>query len=143
MSSRTDLRLVTTIKGYKEFQTEMKKQIEQEPNLSSILESIDIKEKSKDIVYLGWNDLLYDDVCAIQNVTLELREKDISYRIATLGESLEDIETIEYTSKKDEKKLIPSPSIRREFDELDFKRQLKYYANSYDKEHNQEMEADE
>lgn len=142
MSAETDLRLVTTMKGYKEFQKEMKNKIQEERNLRWVLESIDIKEKCKDIVYLGWNGLSYDEFCAIEEITLQLREKDITYRMTTLGESATDIEETNYISSKDDRRFIPSPCVKKEFNEEAMKQQLKCYADIFVQTKDNEMEAD-
>ena len=142
MSAKTDLRLVTTMKGYKEFQKEIKQQMEENPRLGFIFDDIPIKEKCKDIVYLGWNGISYDEFCAIEEITLQLREKDISYRMATLGESATDIEETIYTSQKDKDRYIPSPCIKKEFNETEMKQQLKDYAKDFEKTKDNEMEAD-
>lgn len=142
MSAETDLRLVTTMKGYKEFQKEMKNQIQEESNLRFVFENIPIKEKCKDIVYLGWNGISYDEFCAIEEITLQLRERGHSYRMATLGESATDIEETIYTNPKDKDRYIPSPCIKKEFNETEMKQQLKDYSKDFEKAKDNEMEAD-
>ncbi len=142
MSAETDLRLVTTMRGYKEFQKEIKKQMEENPRLEFIFDDIPIKEKCKDIVYLGWNGLSYDEFCAIEEITLQLRERGHSYRMTTLGESATDISEIIYTSSKDKDRYIPFPCVRKEFNEDEMKQQLKDYAKDFERTKDNEMEVD-
>lgn len=108
--------------------------------LLDIINSADIKQEYGDIVYLGWNSLRLNCVKLLEGSMIELEDQELSYRLTIIGDSIEEIEELYYTSPEDDEKDIPYPSIIRSFDEKDMEEQLKGYENyikrSLDKEMN-------
>lgn len=109
-----------------------------EDYLKDLLDNADIHKTVANITYLGWNDIKSDIVDAIENSMMELGDNNKSYRMTTIGENIDDITSIEYTTDEDYKHFIPYPSITREFDEKDMENQLNGYLYEYN--HSQEME---
>lgn len=142
MGYRTDVRFITTKQGYNELKKYIKENSEKDKGLEDLLEYLDMDKRVKDLVVLGWNNLRGDGVDSIIKFTSELYNKDISFRYYGLGEEITDIEEISHTSKTDEIKYIPYPSIIREFDDNYLNRELKCYAQNYDKEKLNEMEVE-
>lgn len=109
-----------------------------EKALIDIINSADIKQEHGDIVYLGWNSLMENCVKLLEGSMIELEDQELSYRLTIIGDSIEEIEELHYTSPEDDEKDIPYPSIIRSFDEKDMEEQLKGYENyikrSLDKE---------
>ena len=109
-----------------------------EKALLDIINSADIKQEYGDIVYLGWNSLGSNCVKLLEGSMIELEDQELSYRLTIIGDSIEEIEELHYTSPEDDEKDIPYPSIIRSFDEKDMEEQLKGYENyikrSLDKE---------
>lgn len=136
MSSRADMRFITTKEGYEEIKNYAKSNDEY-----SIIEKLEIKKEVGDIIYLGWNSENYDFVETVEDISRELDERDISYRLTIIREYLEEgIEQIYYTSDKDEDKNIPFPSVIKTFDEKDMEKYLGYYSEDFEKNKENEME---
>lgn len=127
MGYKTEVRLITTLKGFKEIKKFAEEKIAKNNKDAEIFKEPDIEQKYKDIIKIGWNDMRGNEVTLLQECMIELMEKDITYRAMCLGENIEDIVENSYTSSKDNKKFIPYPSITREFDEEEDERQLKQY----------------
>lgn len=136
--SNKNVRLITK----KESIEVMKQLLEKvdEKALLDIINSADIKQEYEDIVYLGWNSLRSNCVKLLEGSMIELEDQELSYRLTVIGDSIEEIEELHYTSPEDDEKDIPYPSIIRSFDEKDMEEQLKGYENyikrSLDKEMN-------
>ena len=136
--SNKNVRLITK----KESIEVMKQLLEKvdEKALLDIINSADIKQEYGDIVYLGWNSLRSNCVKLLEGSMIELEDQELSYRLTIIGDSIEEIEELHYTSPEDDEKDIPYPSIIRSFDEKDMEEQLKGYENyikrSLDKEMN-------
>lgn len=136
--SNKNVRLITK----KESIEVMKQLLEKvdEKALLDIINSADIKQEYGDIVYLGWNSLRSNCVKLLEGSMIELEDQELSYRLTIIGDSIEEIEELYYTSPEDDEKDIPYPSIIRSFDEKDMEEQLKGYENyikrSLDKEMN-------
>ncbi len=100
----------------------------------------DIKQEAKDIIGLGWNNVKTDIVDTLIDCTSDFFEKDITYRLAYMGEAYDDYEEYEYTIEKDDRSsYIPYPSIIRQFEED--MAQLEAYAN-YKEKDSSEMECE-
>lgn len=120
MGYRSDVRIITTKKGYKE----LKKVADEYANKydsSNLLESPDILEVTKKGCYIGWNWIKwyeeYEEVDAIVKGLDLLEEKNISYRFARCGESYDDYEEFVYDSEKDNGSDLDYPPLIREFDD--------------------------
>lgn len=72
-------------------------------------------------VYFGWNWLKwydgYDSVDAIESGLNHLRDKNMSFRFARIGESYDDYEEDSYESENEEEQDLEYPSMNREFDD--------------------------
>lgn len=142
MGYKTDVRLITTLKGFREIKKFAEQKIAENDEDAEILKEPDIEQKYKDIVKLGWNDMRGNEVDLLQECMLEFMEKDITYRAMYLGENIDHIEETYYTSPKDNKKFIPYPSVTREFDEEEDERQLKQYLKENENSKEEEMECE-
>lgn len=142
MGYKTDVRLITTLKGFREIKKFAEQKIAENDENAEILKEPDIEQKYKDIIKLGWNDMRGNEVDLLQECMIEFMEKDITYRAMYLGENIEDIEENSYTSPKDNKKFIPYPSITREFDEEEDERRLKQYLKENENNKEEEMECE-
>ena len=137
MAYRSDIRVITTKDGFEELKKIINQRIEENLGIYNPLEYIEINKKFKDIVYIGWNYIRLSDTEFIDEVVNSLKDKDITYRIAILGESINDIEENYHTAEKDDKRYIPYPSIKRDFDEKDMNRLLKEYIKELDETENE------
>ena len=142
MGYKTDVRLITTLKGFREIKKFAELKLSENEENAEVLKEPDIEQKYKDIIKLGWNDMRGNEVELLQECMLEFMEKDITYRAMYLGENIEDIEENSYTSPRDNKKCIPYPSITREFDEEEDERQLKQYLKENVNNKEEEMECE-
>lgn len=128
MGYRSDVRISTTKKGYKELRNFVadylknhKRQDGTEyPNL---LDMVDIQEENSRQVYLGWNNLKwYDDdfidVQAIMKGLDYLENHDLSFSYARMGESYGDYDR-KFNDGKDieEGNYLEGPSINWSFDD--------------------------
>ena len=142
MGYKIDVRLITTLKGFREIKKFAELKLSENEENAEVLKEPDIEQKYKDIIKLGWNDMRGNEVELLQECMLEFMEKDITYRAMYLGENIEDIEENSYTSPRDNKKFIPYPSITREFDEEEDERQLKQYLKENVNNKEEEMECE-
>jgi len=140
MGYRSDVRLITTKKGF----TFMENQAKADSEIKEAIDWLEIKKEYANIKYMGWNDINSQAVDVIQNFTSELEDRNISYRLSIIGENLGDIQEYDYTAPKDEKKYIPYPSLNRSFDEADMEQQFGYYKHHIESHlDSEEMECDE
>lgn len=137
MGYRTDVRMITTMEGYKCVQDCVAEQ-----NDVEILLQPDIEKQYNDIVYLGWSDIKGMEVDTLKDICDELIDRDITFRSMYLGETLDDIEENAHTNQNDEDKYIPYPSIVRNFDDKETEKELRGYTNSLNCEKEEEMECD-
>ena len=107
--------------------------------LRDIIGSADIKQEYGDIVYLGWNSLSSNRVKLLEGSMIELEDQELSYRLTIIGDEIEEIEELDYTSPDDDEKDIPYPSVIRSFDEKDMEEQLKGYDNYINRINDKEM----
>lgn len=141
MGYRTEVRFITTKEGYNTMKKYINENSENNHGLEDLLEDVDMEKKVKDLVVLGWDSLRGDGVEALNEITLDLYDKDISYRYFSLGENIQDIEESSHTSKKDKNKFIPYICITREFDDKYLTQELKQYAKEFEKDKSNEMEV--
>ena len=140
MGYETEVRVITTQKGFRELNKFADMKLEESIEVAKILKEPDINEKYKDIVRLGWADMRSSEVELLKSCMSSFIEKDITYRALYLGENLEDIEESCYTSKNDKKSYIPYITIVREFDDEEDKKQLDIYAKENSNEEEMECE---
>lgn len=128
MGYRSDVRIVVSKEGYellKEFvEYYLKDNVKKEEiNEMNLLKSVDIKTEGKNQVYLGWNYLKwydgYNEIDAVMKGLEYLKDKDMSYRYARIGEDFTDFEEDNYDSKTDNLDLS-YPAVERYFDDSYF-----------------------
>ena len=87
----------------------------------NLLDNLEFKAENDYAVYFGWNWLKwydgYDSVDAIESGLNHLRDKDMSFRFARIGESYDDYEEDSYESENEEEQDLEYPSMNREFDD--------------------------
>lgn len=124
MGYRSDVRIITSKKGFEKLSDFVKKYLEKEEkdlNEYNLLESLEIKTIGKDQYYFGWNYLKwydgYTEVDAINEGLEYLRENEFSYRFMEIGEDYSDIQEHYYDGEKDKDTILEYPSMIREFDD--------------------------
>ena len=125
MGYRSDVRIVTSKKGFKVLDDYVKKYLrEHDKNRNwNLLKRPDIKKESPYTTYIGWNCLKwyeysdYVDVDAIMKGLDYLKENDYSYRYSRIGENYDDYDEEYYESNREEEQDLTFPSVIREFDD--------------------------
>ncbi len=125
MGYRSDIRIITSKKGYeilKEFVEKYLKENKLDVKDYNLLESLEVKKEGKEQIYFGWNwrkwyEGDYPEVDAIMDGINYLGENEYSYRYMRIGESYEDIEEQSYDGEKDNEICMEYPNMIREFDD--------------------------
>ena len=143
MGYRSDVRIVTSKRGY----NELKKSIQEYYKENDIprdyqfdlLNNTNVMEINKYQVYLGWNNIKwygYPDVDAIEDGLSKLKDKDLSYRFARLGENYDDYEEHSHESLNEKEQDLDYPSMERYFDDdsiIDRMKEIKKREESRDR----------
>lgn len=124
MGYRSDIRIVTSKKGFdklKEYVSDYLKK-EKKDDSYNLLNDFTVYKENKYQVYFGWNYLKwyegsYADVDAIMIGLDKLAENDYSYRYARLGEEYDDYEEQYHESDNEDEQDIEYPNMIREFDD--------------------------
>lgn len=120
MGYRSDVRIITTKKGFDELNNYVKKYLKEKGDYN-LLDNLKFKAENDYAVYFGWNYLKwyegYDSVDAIVDGLNHLKENNMSYRFARLGESYDDYEEESFESDLEEEQDLDYPSMLREFDD--------------------------
>ena len=126
MGYRSDVRIMTSKKGFDELR-KFTDQYLKDKNYTygNLLDQLDINHETKYAKYIGWNSIKwyensgsdYDDVNAIMEGLSHLKDKDLSYRYARIGESYDDYDEHYYESVKEEEQDLEYPSMERYFDD--------------------------
>lgn len=98
MGYRSDVRIITSKKGFKELKKYYDNYLKQHNfEYTGLLDSIEINKETKDIKYFGWDyvkwyDYIngYDDVTAIMEGLNHLRNEGYAFRYARIGEKYDD-----------------------------------------------------
>ena len=100
MGYRSDVRIITSKKGFEELTGFVKKYLG-EGYKYNLLDSLEINEDRGDQIYFGWNYLKwydgfagYENVTAIEEGLEHLAESGYGYRFARLGENYDDYEEL-------------------------------------------------
>lgn len=122
MGYRSDVRIITSKKGFKELNKYVKNYLKDSSESDyNLMDNLKFKAENDYACYFGWNYLKwyegYGSVDAIINGLEHLKEKDMSYRISRIGESYDDIEEEYYESEKEEEQDLEFPSMLRQFDD--------------------------
>lgn len=138
MGYRSDVRIITSKKGFNELNKYVKDYLK---NLNhedyNLLDDLKFKAENDYSVYFGWNWVKwyqgYESVDAIESGLQHLKDKDMSFRFARIGESYDDYEEDSYESENEEEQDLDYPSMLREFDdsyviaEMDKRNSVKEY----------------
>ena len=125
MGYRSDVRIVTSKKGYKDLDEYVKKYLrDHDKNRNwNLMKRPNIKKETPYTTYIGWNCLKwyeyadYVDVDAVMTGLNYLKEKGYSYRYSRIGENYDDYDEQYYESDNEEEQDLVYPSIIREFDD--------------------------
>lgn len=133
MGYRSNVRIITSKKGFEELQKQVKKILDKKSYNFNLLDDPSILVKGRKGVLIGWDYIKwyeysdFKDVDAINEALAYLSEKNIGYRFARIGESYDDFEERNEDGKDDD--YLPYPSVIREFDDEYIKQELNYDAN--------------
>ena len=130
MGYRSDIRIITSEKGFEELKKFVTKYLKEHNEDYNLLENCDIKQEGKKQCYFGWNYVKwyendYEDVDAIMEGLQHLSDKEYSYRYMRIGEEYDDVEEQYCDGEKDKNIFLEYPSMIREFDDEYVKEQLK------------------
>jgi len=124
MGYRSDVRIVTSKRGYKELLKSIsdyyKKNNVPKEYQFDLINNLDVNGENKFQKYFGWNSIKwysYPDVEAIEEGLRKLEEKDLSYRFARLGENYEDYEEYYHDSSNEKEQDLEWPSLERYFND--------------------------
>lgn len=143
MGYRSDIRIVTSEKGFEELKKFVLRYLNEHSEKYNLLEECDIKEQGKGQCYLGWNSLKwydgYHEVDAIMQGLDYLEENEYSYRYMIMGEDYADIEEKSYDGEKDEDVYLEYPTMIRDFDDEYIFDLIKDKEKSIESEKNKEI----
>ena len=138
MGYRSDVRIITSKKGYNKLKDYVTDKIAKSnnPNMYNLMDDIEFEYDNGYSKYFGWNNVkwYYDDVDYIMEGLQELRNEDMSYRFARIGENYDDYEEEYYESEQEEEQDMEYPSMVRYFDDDYVVDKMKTYENVNDKE---------
>lgn len=132
---RSDVRLVISKRGYKELNKFINNYLKSYningKSFQNPLSETDIKYKSKDIYYLGWDEIKWYEYCSYKNIdaVMEgfklLKNKDLSFYFSRMGENFGDYEEDYSIGIHDV--YLPSPYVERSFDDKYMKDKFKEF----------------
>ena len=121
MGYRSDVRIVTSKKGFKELKSYVDKFLK-DKNEYNLLDNIQYKTENKYSCYFGWDYVKwyqesYDSVIAIMRGLEHLKDNNYSYRYSRIGENYDDYDEHYYESEIEEEQDLEYPSFLRCFDD--------------------------
>ena len=142
MGYRSDVRIMTTKKGYEELKKYTDKYLEDKKySYGNLLDDLQISEETKFAKYFGWDSIKwydgcegYEDVDAIMNGLDHLEENNYSYRFARIGESYDDYDEKYFESDIEDEQDLEYPSMTRYFDDDYITHQMKLDAGEVEME---------
>ena len=145
MGYRSDVRIVTSKKGFEKLKEYVEKYLKEHNEKYNLLENLDTDIKNDNECYFGWNSVKwyqysYKDVDAIMYGLDYLEENEYSYRFARIGEYNDDYEDLYYDSNKEDEKNIEFPYLIREFDDGYMERMIKNSKDKLNEENKEEIE---
>lgn len=122
MGYRSEVRIMATKKGFNELNKYVKNYLSKlNHDEYNLLDNLDFKVENDYAVYFSWSWVKwyssYDSVSAIESGLNHLREKDMSFRFARIGENYDDYEEDSHESEKEDEQDLEYPSMIREFDD--------------------------
>lgn len=144
MGYRSDVRILTTKKGFKELKKFTDNYLkEKNYTYGNLLDDCKMIHENNYSKYFGWDSIKwYDDIEGFEDVTAimeglnHLTEKDYSYRFARIGESYDDYEELSHESDIEEEQDLAYPSMLREFDDEYVIGDMDYY-NTHENSNNE------
>ena len=138
MGYRSDVRIITSKKGFERLKNYVSDRIAKSnnPNIYNIMDDIEFEYDNGYSKYFGWNGVkwYYDDVDFVMEGLEQLREEDMSYRFARIGENYDDYEEESYESDNEEEQDLDYPLLERYFDDEYIINNMKVYEKDNDKE---------
>ena len=142
MGYRSDVRIMTTKKGFKELKKFTDDYLKGKNfTYGNLLDDLQINEETKYAKYFGWDSIKwydgcegFEDVDAIMEGLSHLADKDFSYRYARIGESYDDYEELSHESDIEEEQDLEYPSMTRYFEDDWIVNQMKLDAGEVEKE---------
>ena len=121
MGYRSDVRIVTSKKGFKEL-TKFVNDYMKDKNEYNLLDNIQHKTDNKYSCYFGWDYVKwyqesYDGVIAIMKGLEHLKDNNYSYRYSRIGENYDDYDEHYFESDIEEEQDLEYPSFIRGFDD--------------------------
>ena len=121
MGYRSDVRIVTSKKGFKEL-TKFVNDYMKDKNEYNLLYNIQNKTDNKYSCYFGWDYFKwyqesYDGVIAIMKGLEHLKDNNYSYRYSRIGENYDDYDEHYFESDIEEEQDLEYPSFIRGFDD--------------------------
>lgn len=129
MGYRSDVRIITSKKGYDRLSKYVRKAVNDDIDMN-LLENTDLKCVSSSGVLIGWNSIKwyewsdYKSVDAIMDGLNVLKDEGYSYRYARMGEQYDDYDEYNYDSNKKDDEYIPYIYVSRYFDDDEIKNEL-------------------
>ena len=122
MGYRSEVRIMTTKKGFKELNKYVKNYLSNlEHDDYNLLDNLKFKAENDYAVYFGLSWIKwygsYQSVEAIESGLNHLKDNEMSYRFARIGENYDDYEEYSYESENEEEQDLEYPSVIREFDD--------------------------
>ena len=136
MGYRSDVRIITSKKGYDKLRKHVEKYLKEKNDDSNLLEDADIRFVTSKGVLIGWDNIKWYEWCnwpeidSILTGLDKLEKEDYSYRFSRIGEGIDDIDERYYDSKNRNGEDIPSIDIEREFNDEYMKDSLREEAYS-------------
>jgi len=124
--NKSDIRIVTSINGFKMLKQFVNSYINKNMNdasLKNLLEQCDLQYRSDRQCYFGWNgynnwgNYLNKSAEVIMEGLRFLEQNDYSYRFYRIGEDKEDYDEHHFDSTKEGEQDLEYPNITREFDD--------------------------
>lgn len=104
MGYRSDIRILTTKKGYSELKNYVDNHTDRKRDIN-LFDSLHVKEEGNTNVYFGWDFLKwypgFSSVDNVMNGLEHLKELDLSYHYKRFGENYDDIEVLYNDSQTD------------------------------------------
>ena len=125
MGYRSDVRIVTTRKGFDELKKYTEKYLkEKNYTFGNLLDDLDLNHETRTAKYFGWNSIKwyedcegYEDVDAVISGLSHLEKNNFSFRYARIGEDYSDYEEIYFDSTKKVEQGLEYPWLNRNFDD--------------------------
>lgn len=125
MGYRSDVRIITSKKGFEELTGFVKKYLGDRSYDYNLLDHLGFKHETENAVFFGWNDVKwyegcgcnYEHVDAIMEGLYSLANNDYSYRYARMGEDYDDYEERYEDGENDKDAGLDYIYVTRHFDD--------------------------